>query len=462
MTWTADVASSLGAPESGLKLILGQLSGYPIFLLYRAHLGKLPAWLQHLYFALTGLFMAYWAIGPEAVTHSSICICVTFCALKAMDNSWYVTPSVLFAFNLTYLFVGYVFNATREYDITWTMPQCVLCLRLIGLAIDVHDGTKPDEQLSKDQKTHALKAVPNLLEMFSHAFFIGGYFVGPQFSMRKFQRFMERNSRGEIRTSPVTYGLGRLGLGVAYMLTHLIASGYFPENYVMTKEFEELNFLTRSLYFWFWVKAILTKYIAAWLFAEGACVIAGLGYNGGTDDSPGDIKWDGVANVRTVRLETCSKFQHIIESFNINTNQWVASYVYKRLRFLNNKNYSQIGVLVFLAVWHGYHSGYYITFFNEFWVMLVEKKFVEIFEKSPLLNPIYKSPAGSVLGWLYTSLMLPHCFLCFALLKADKYWPVLKATNFFLYFYIGGGLALAMALKQVLVPKSKPKHDKAE
>jgi lysophospholipid acyltransferase 5 len=27
-------------------------------------------------------------------------------------------------------------------DISWTMPHCVLTLRLIGLAIDVFDGNK--------------------------------------------------------------------------------------------------------------------------------------------------------------------------------------------------------------------------------------------------------------------------------------------------------------------------------
>ena len=64
----------------------------------------------------------------------------------------------------------------------------------------------------------------------------------------------------------------------------------------------------------------------------------------------------------------------LIESFNINTNGWVAHNIYKRLKFLNNRFYSQIGVLFFLAIWHGYHSGYYITFFNEFIVMNFEKE----------------------------------------------------------------------------------------
>lgn len=30
------------------------------------------------------------------------------------------------------IFLGYVYAATDDYDINWTLPQCVLVLRLIG------------------------------------------------------------------------------------------------------------------------------------------------------------------------------------------------------------------------------------------------------------------------------------------------------------------------------------------
>lgn len=54
---------------------------------------------------------------------------------------------------------------------------------------------------------------------------------------------------------------------------------------------------------------------------------------------------------------------------------WLTSrrYVYKRLRFLNNRYISQVSALVFLAVWHGLHSGYYACFFMEFVVMNFER-----------------------------------------------------------------------------------------
>ena len=43
------------------------------------------------------------------------------------------------------------------------MPGCVLCLRMIGLAVDVHDGTKKPEEMSKDQKENSLTDIPSLL-----------------------------------------------------------------------------------------------------------------------------------------------------------------------------------------------------------------------------------------------------------------------------------------------------------
>ena len=38
------------------------------------------------------------------------------------------------------------------------------------------------------QKKSALASSPNILELLSHSFFVGGYFVGPQFTMKKYQQ----------------------------------------------------------------------------------------------------------------------------------------------------------------------------------------------------------------------------------------------------------------------------------
>lgn len=101
------------------------------------------------------------------------------------------------------------------------------------------------------------------------------------------------------------------------------------------------------------------------------CITFGLTHNG--KDSKGRIKWDGCANVKLRTFETTTQFNDYILSFNINTNHWCAEYIYKRLKFLGSKIYSQVMTLLFLALWHGFHSGYYHCFFMEFIVLYFER-----------------------------------------------------------------------------------------
>ena len=138
MGWTHSIASSLGASESGLRsahyvypgllvnilinsrLVLGQLAGYPLLLLYRRHLANKDTNTQHLYFFLSGkrrvhaildlthflgLLLAYWVIG-DGVTHSLYTILLTYVTLLCLGGS-IAAVSVTFVFNMFYLLAGY-------------------------------------------------------------------------------------------------------------------------------------------------------------------------------------------------------------------------------------------------------------------------------------------------------------------------------------------------------------------
>ena len=110
------------------------LSGYPLFLLHRQFLRKSPPFLQHAFFALSGMAIAYWSIGSDAIIHSSTCIMVTWSTMKIFQGSLNSTL-FMYLFHMGYLGAGYFFKQSSGYDINWTMPGCVLCLRLIGLFI---------------------------------------------------------------------------------------------------------------------------------------------------------------------------------------------------------------------------------------------------------------------------------------------------------------------------------------
>ena len=142
MEWISLLSSLIGVEEDALRLLIGILLAYPISMVYiNSSVRSATPRIQHLYFTLTGILIAWWTIDLACVSHNCICIFITFVILKLFGSSKYVIP-FMFAFHLTYLNVGYIVNNSFGPTVSWTTPHCVLCLRLIGVACDVYDGTK--------------------------------------------------------------------------------------------------------------------------------------------------------------------------------------------------------------------------------------------------------------------------------------------------------------------------------
>ena len=191
--------------QAALKLVLGQLAGYPLLLFYRfitssikqvctSHIELMLTWflnhfrrhiahretnLQHLYLFLSGfhkfhhyfhdllllslLRFTSWSLGcwgrcdPQPLHNRFTCSSIkvgfkwisttgaTYLILQVCGGTS-LSVGLTFVLNLSYLLAGYwsascsMYFKTLpplrynglEYDVSWTMPQCVLCLRLIG------------------------------------------------------------------------------------------------------------------------------------------------------------------------------------------------------------------------------------------------------------------------------------------------------------------------------------------
>ena len=339
-------------------------------------------------------------------------------------------------------------------------------LLILGLTFDCYDGKRGGEGegtvLSKDQQKCALPQPPNLMEMLSHSFFIGSYFAGPLIAFKKFKEFTQPDYQSKLPGSPIRYGMKRLGLGFLYMLIHLIGSSFVPWDWPLSEAYHQTSFLSKMMIFPLWCRFILYKYMFFWLIAEGVCIISGLSFNGVRED--GRIDWKGCANVKIVRLETATTFGHIIEAWNTNTNAWAAAYIYKRLKFMNNRMFSQACTLVFLSVWHGFHSGYYVTFLNEFVVINVEKEFTGLLARSERMERVRQHPAGpavcQLLGWLWVFFFMSQCFIPFSLFSWDKYLPTYRGMYFILWAVYLSWPAWRPLTKSFL--KLKPKAEKKE
>ncbi|PNF39053.1 Lysophospholipid acyltransferase 5 [Cryptotermes secundus] len=435
----SQLAYSLGAPEPALRLLVSILLGYPLALIHRYTLfGQLQY--QHLFFVVSGLSIGYFNYGWE-ILHSVTSVLVVYGILRIIGGTL-ISVICVFIFTMAYLLAGYYMTGTETYDIKWSMPQCVLTLRLIGLAFDLFDGKKLDEELSQEQKKTALSKIPSLLEVAGYTYFPASFLVGPQFPMKRYQDFVAgiyRHGTETLQTKELpdclVPGLKRGGLGFVYLGLYQIGTSFFPDCYLLGNEFQELPFWKQCLTLGIWGKITLYKYISCWLISEGVCIIAGLTYNG--KDSSGKHQWDGCANVKLRVFEGASKFGHYIASFNINTNHWVAQYIYKRLKFLGNRYISQAAALIFLAVWHGLHSGYYMCFLLEFVIMKLEKDFEKMLEQSEVkefLNHVALRPVTWLLLKLYTFVFMGYCLVPFVLLSYSRWNHVYASVYYFGHF----------------------------
>ncbi|GAA6229262.1 lysophospholipid acyltransferase 5 [Lates japonicus] len=456
------LSESLGSPEPAVRLILSILIGYPCALVYRRVLFHQPATVVHLFHTISGLALAAFNFGAQ-LYHSAVCILVQFLMLRLMGRT-VTTVLSSFTFQMVYLLAGYYYTATEEYDIKWTMPHCVLTLKLVGLSFDYYDGGKEPSQLSSEQKNSAVQSVPSLLEVCGFSYFYGGFLVGPQFTLRSYQRLVA----GELTDCPgkppnsAVPAMKRFAAGFVCVVIYTIFSPYYPDNYFLTDEFEAQPFWYRCMFMLLWVKIILYKYVSCWLIAEGVCILSGLGYNGVVD---GKHQWDACANMKVWLFETTPLFAGTISSFNINTNAWAARHVFKRLKFLGNKTLSHVTTLLFLSIWHGLHSGYFMCFSMEFLIIIVERQAQELVRDSPLLTKLASSalyPLIYVVQQFIHWLFMGYALVPFCLFTYDKWLQVCSSVYFCGHVFFLTALLIMPYLRKALVPKKERSQKKQE
>ncbi|XP_020504768.1 lysophospholipid acyltransferase 5 [Labrus bergylta] len=449
------LSESLGSPEPAVRLILSILIGYPCALVYRRFLFYQSTTVIHLFHAVSGLALAAFNFGAQ-IYHSAVCILIQFLMLRLMGRT-VTTVLCSFTFQMVYLLAGYYYTATEEYDIKWTMPHCVLTLKLVGLSFDYYDGGKEPDQLSSEQRNAALPSVPSLLEVCGFSYFYGGFLVGPQFTLRSYQKLVA----GELTDCPgkppnsVIPALKRFALGFLCLTIYAIFSPYYTDGYYLTDEYEAQPFWYRCVFILLWAKVILYKYVSCWVIAEGVCILSGLGYNGVVD---GEHQWDACANMKVWRFETTPLFGGTISSFNINTNAWAARHVFKRLKFLGNKTLSHVATLLFLTVWHGHHSGYILCFSMEFFIITVERQALALVRDSPLLSKLANSalyPLIYVVQQFFHWLFMGYPLVPFCLFTYDKWLKVYSSVYFCGHVFFLVAFLIMPYLRKALVPKKE-------
>lgn len=451
------LSESIGVPVSALKLVGSLFAGYPLALSHRYLFWGKSQTAQNLFFAATGMGMIYWAYGKDLM-HSAICTFAQWAMLKTLGHSKYgLYLSFLFQFG--YLLGGYYFTETEGYDICWTMPGCVMCLRLIGLAFDRYDGAKDPAKRRPDQLDRCLEKSPSLLETFGFSYSFVGVMIGPQYPLAHYRKLL----RGELTDkagqppSSLADGFKMGALGIGLLAFSEVTKMIVPGSYMTTHQFlNEDSLIKRMGFISLTGLALMYKYISSWTVVNGATIITGMGYQ---KQENGEVGWNGLANVKLQKYWTAQSFDDMIKAFNVNTNDWVARYIFKRCRWMGSRYASHFTTLAFLAIWHGYHLAYFVMFAIEFVVVNGEKeifKFVSHFESIQTLPPQLRALAS----YLYISFAWGFCVIEFSLLNKDEYMPVWKSVYyshffFWIFCWFGLGYVNTMLAKKAVKAEKK-------
>ncbi|XP_063700301.1 lysophospholipid acyltransferase 5 [Culicoides brevitarsis] len=451
------LANLVGVPPAALSLLLSVLLGYPLAYVYRTYVHKNQSkTVCQLFLAISGILLCTFNYG-FGVYHSLLAVLASYLFITFLPAKSLLVP-VTFTFHFGYLLIGYYFTTTEKYDITWTMPHCVLVLRLIGLSFDVQDATVPEEKQSKDMKRLRIVDKPGLLEIACYTYFPATMLVGPQFPLERLRRYL--NHEFDAFTGHTSYALTRFGQGVLYLTMNQVLALYVPDAYLLSDDFANRSFFARWFFVAVWGKMVIYKYVSCWMLAEGSAVLFGITFNGKKPN--GEEDWTACANIKIWLFETATHFGEYIQAFNSQTNFWVAHYVYKRLKFLGNKHASHILTLLFLAVWHGFHSGYYMTFFMEFAFVVFEKELETAVSRNEpakrFMEQHYSNPVMRVARNIYCVGFSGWNLVPFVFLSFGKWWHIYKTVYFYGFIVIPLAFAAGPIFK-VILPPTRPRSD---
>ncbi|XP_038044395.1 lysophospholipid acyltransferase 5-like [Patiria miniata] len=462
----ASSSSLLGVLDSPAYLyLLTIFACYPLTYISRTYLhGQSPS-VKHAYFIFWGLLLMFANFGYDVI-HSAISIVVNYALLVTMGGTQLMV-ALSFIFNMGYLLTAYALFSTDGYDLIWTTPHCILIFKMIGTAFDLYDGQRKEEKLSQEQKELRLKTAPSLLEFSSYAYFLGGCFSPPVFPLRTYLDFtagkLTDNDRG-LPPDSVKPAFQKLGVSCVFIVLYTSLSPIFTNAYILSSEFASLSFPFQVLVVMAWGKCVLFKYSVIFLLAEGVCIMSGLAYNG--RDENGNALWDGCVNFRPLVFELATNGRDLVQSHNITINTWLSRYIYKRLKFLNNRLISQSASLFFLAVWHGLYIGYYMGFAQEFLVFFIEAKVVDINKRYPPLARIAEIPPVKicllVVFKVWNVFTFSYALIPFVLLRWRRTRIVYSAMHYApLWFYVVFILLYQFAIDPALKKMERSKREAA-
>ncbi|PVD32266.1 hypothetical protein C0Q70_07699 [Pomacea canaliculata] len=311
---------------------------------------------------VAGLALALFCFGYQ-VWYLIVQSTISYFVMMFGSPQW--SHKVVFVFCIIYLSVAHIYRQIYDYGgytLDITGPMMIQTQKLTSLAFALADGHKDQSKLTPDQRSQAIRSVPNVLSFYSFMFYFHGIMCGPLSFYSDYMSFIDGSY---LHTPPpqvcnfenVSAVLIKklITAAVSGILMVVLPPLLCPPESLLSQEFYEKSFLEKNLYILVCMTCARYKYYFAWILGEAINVAAGFGFNG--YDENGKAKWDLVDNVNVWVVEFGDSLKVNIDGWNQKTLVWLRRVVYDRA-----PKYQTFAVFAISAIWHGFYPGYYLTF----------------------------------------------------------------------------------------------------
>ncbi|XP_005101404.1 membrane-bound O-acyltransferase domain-containing protein 2 [Aplysia californica] len=446
------VADTIGLPIDQINFLVCQLVALGFAFPFRSlfSVEKVGAQTRHIIEAVVGVLLTLFCFGYQ-IWHLLVQSLVSY-AFMAYGGSRF-SHAFVFVFSMLYLSVCHIYRQVYDYGgytLDITGPLMIQTQKLTSLAFALHDGRyKEEAKLSQDQKQHAVRKLPNVVQYLSFMFYFHGVMVGPLTFYNDYIAFIDGTHFKKPGGSSTNAGskkhpaddlnrvvIKKLVVASACCLGMMILPGlFFPPEKLNTPEYYNMTFMERMIFVLGVMTLARNKYYFAWVLADAINNAAGLGFSG--YDSQGNPKWDLTDNVDILGVELSTSLKVNIDSWNKKTLIWLRRVVYDRAPPSNNT----LAVFACSAFWHGFYPGYYLTFgggaFMTVVARQVRRKVRPWFQTSPTKIQVY-----DVITFIATR--FTNCYLCFPFLVLEFYSCYFMYKS--LYFYLHIMTAMAYVL----------------
>ena len=282
--------------------------------------------------------------------------------------------------------------------------------------------------------------------------FMGGI-VGPLFNYSEYIDFVySRRDYSALSSAPLIVPSLKAILRACVLLSlFLFISKYewLSINSLVSSWFMKLPFFQRILVSPVIAVCSRLPFYAVWTLSEVSCTISGISFQ-----QP--HRFPRGRNINILEFEFGTNSNQLTNNWNIRIAElWLKGCVYQRIEAVperlrhivgNRKVFANLTTKLTSAIWHGWYSGYTISFLSlglcNWSETLVRRKI------QPLLpSKLLQSRFCSVLAWVHTWMSINVFFAPFLLLTWDRITTYLNSVYWFMYIYHFAIIAAASVIK---------------